>query len=121
MPVAPKVIEESTNRILRAWETLAADQTFAGMSLEQFKEKVKPSFDARAAIASLEQEMTAAINRRDEADRETQRLAGLVVNSVKGDLAFGEDSDLYEAMGYVRKSERKTGLTRRKPAAGAQP
>ena len=33
----------------------------------------------------------------------------LVVNAVKGDPAFGENSDLYESMGYVRKSERKTG------------
>ena len=38
----------------------------------------------------------------------------LMVNGVKGDPDFGEDSDLYEAMGYVRKSERKSGLTRKK-------
>ncbi len=37
-----------------------------------------------------------------------------VVNGVKGDPAFGEDCDLYEAMGYVRKSERKSGLSRKK-------
>ena len=38
----------------------------------------------------------------------------LVVYGVMGNPAYGPDSDLYEAMGYVRKSERKTGLTRKK-------
>lgn len=121
MPAAPKIIEEATTRILQAWETLAADKTFAGMSLAQFKTKVKPSFDARETIAALEQQLTAALNQRDDADRETQRLTSLVVNAVKGDPEFGEDSDLYEAMGYVRKSERKTGLTRKKPATATKP
>jgi hypothetical protein len=37
----------------------------------------------------------------------------LVVNGVVSDLAFGPDSDLYEAMGYVRKS----GLTRKGKAS----
>jgi hypothetical protein len=37
----------------------------------------------------------------------------LVVNGVVGDPTFGPDSALYEAMGYVRKSERKSGLTRK--------
>ena len=37
----------------------------------------------------------------------------LVVYGVMGNPAYGPDSDLYEAMGYVRKSERKSGLTHR--------
>ncbi len=40
----------------------------------------------------------------------------LVVNGIIGDPNFGPDSDLYEAMGYVRKSARKSGLTRKKNA-----
>jgi uncharacterized protein YeeX (DUF496 family) len=31
---------------------------------------------------------------------------------VKGDPNHGEDSPLYDALGYVRKSARKSGLTR---------
>ena len=37
-----------------------------------------------------------------------------MINAVKSDPAEGEDSDLYEAMGYVRKSNRSSGLTRRR-------
>jgi hypothetical protein len=35
------------------------------------------------------------------------------VNSVRGTPGFGPDSPLYRALGYVRKSERKSGLTRK--------
>ena len=35
----------------------------------------------------------------------------LAVNGVIGNPAFGPDSPLYEAFGYTRKSERKSGLT----------
>jgi len=33
---------------------------------------------------------------------------------VAGDPAYGNDSPLYGAMGFVRKSERASGLTRKK-------
>jgi len=58
--------------------------------------------------------MTLLIDQRDIADVETNRLIQLVVKGVVGDPTFGEDSALYEAMGYVRKSERKSGLKRGK-------
>ncbi len=35
-------------------------------------------------------------------------------NNVVGDPNFGPDSALYEALGYVRKSDRKSGFTRKK-------
>jgi hypothetical protein len=40
------------------------------------------------------------------------------VNAVMGDPTEGPDSPLVEAMGYTRKSERKTGLTRKKTRKG---
>jgi hypothetical protein len=42
---------------------------------------------------------------------ETQRTQSL---GVAGDPAYGNDSPLYGAMGFVRKSEKKSGLTRKK-------
>lgn len=36
----------------------------------------------------------------------------LVVNAVRGDPDEGEDGEFYDALGYVRKSERKSGLRR---------
>ena len=81
---------------------------------------MKPSADARDAIKKLDIQMTAAIDDREDADEVTVEANNLVVKGVVGDPAFGEDSALYEAMGYVRKSERKTGLTRKKKGEPAK-
>jgi hypothetical protein len=37
-----------------------------------------------------------------------------IVNAVKADPEEGDDGEVYVAMGYVRKRDRKTGLTQRK-------
>ena len=97
--------------VLKAWEDLRETKSFAGMTLDEFKAKVKPSFDARDAIGKLENQLIAANDARDNADVESMKQVALVVAAVKGDITEGEDSDLYEAMGYVRKSERATGKT----------
>lgn len=41
-------------RMVNAWEKHAPDETFAGMTLQQFREAVQPSFDAHAEVALLE-------------------------------------------------------------------
>ena len=38
----------------------------------------------------------------------------LVINGILADPDEGPDSPLYEAIGYTRRSERKTGLTRKR-------
>ena len=65
--------------------------------------------------------MTQAINDRDGADAAFLAQAQLVVNGVLADPSEGPDSSLYEAMGYTRKSERRSGLTRAKKTAGPSP
>ncbi|MBI3874516.1 MAG: hypothetical protein HY300_00795 [Verrucomicrobia bacterium] len=112
MPDAPKAIEEKINTITGAWERLRSTKSFAKMTLDEFEAKVKPSLDARKAIKNLETDMVAALDVRDKADVVSTKALQDVVNAVVGDTDEGEDGELYEAMGYVRKSERKSGLTR---------
>jgi hypothetical protein len=112
------------DRIVRtqsAWATLRPQKTFAGMTLAQLQEKVAPSLAARAIIARLENELIAAQNQRDDADAASLEAIQFVVNAVKGDPEEGEDGELYEAMGYVRKSERKSGLSRKAKATETTP
>ena len=109
----PKETADKLTHIIDAWATLAEDKSFGGMTLTEFKAVVKASFDARDVIADLDNQLTAALNIRDKHDGTSLTKAQLVVNGVVGDPSFGPDSDLYEAMGYVRKSERKSGLTRK--------
>ena len=111
--MSPKEFGEKLKTVIKAWETLRPTKRFGGMSLEEFKAKVKASLDSRAAIDSLDVQLTAQIDLREKADVVSIAELTLVVNGVKSDRDEGEDGELYETMGYVRKSERKTGLTRK--------
>ena len=111
----PKEVEAKLNEVSQAWFELRKDKTFGKMTLEQFTTAVKPSFEARDKIKELDIAMATAINRRNDADEASLGLVQLVVNGVRGDAEEGEDGDLFEAMGYVRKSERSSGLSRPKP------
>jgi len=102
---------EKLAKVLKAWKDLRKTKNFAGMTLTEFTAKVQPSLDARALIDSLENQMIAAMDERDIADVETMKQVAFVVSAVKGDPTEGEDGELYDAMGYVRKSARASGKT----------
>lgn len=110
----PKTTLEKINRVIGAWETLAPDKSFGGMTLAQLKAGVKPSLDTREELRVLENQMQSKQIERDGADEASLRLLQRVVNGVIGDPEEGPDSDLYAGFGYTRTSERKTGLTRKK-------
>lgn len=123
MPSNPKTNEQKMNKMINVWEQLAPNKSFGGLSLDQFKALVAPCQGARARIADLEAQMMQAINDRDAADAAFLAKAQLVVSGVVADPTEGPDSSLYEAFGYTRKSERRTGLTRKgatRPQGGAQ-
>lgn len=114
----PKSTLDKLNSVISGWETLAPDKSFGGMTLAQFKAAVKRSFDTREELRVLESQTQAKQIERDDADAESLRRVQLVVNGVIGDPEEGPDSDIYAAFGYTRKSERKTGLTRKKRNGG---
>lgn len=117
---SPKQIEEKIQQVLNAWRDLVPAKSFGGLTLTQFEARVKPSFDTRQQVAQAENQLAQAINQRASADEVSLDTVQLIVNGVVGDPTEGPDSPVYEAMGYTRKSERKTGLTRKKktPAKG---
>ena len=115
----PKEIETRIRTTISGWESLAATKSFAGMTLDQFKTTVEPSLSARETIADLENQMTLAINQRDTADQVSLAKIQGVVAGVLADPTEGPDSSLIEALGRVRQSERKTGLTRKKTKAAS--
>jgi hypothetical protein len=122
MPDSPKSIAERLARITAAWEAHAPNATFAKMTLPEWKTAIKPSADARTTVADLEKKLAAAINVRVDTDKVIMEKADKVVKAMVGDPEYGDDSSLYEAMGYIRDSERKSGLTRKKktPPAGTE-
>jgi len=112
MGKSPKANLDRINTTNTAWETHRAAKLFAGLTLEQFRGKIAPSLTTRATIARLESELTAAISQREIADEASLDVIQDVVNAVVADKTEGEDGEFYEALGYVRESERKSGLHR---------
>ena len=119
MANGPGQVESDTQAILDGWGELAKTATFNGLTLAQYTAAVQPSFDARTRIGTLETDLKAAMDTRDQADVTTQQVNDLVVKSVVADKNYGDDCALYERMGYVRKSTRGSGLTRKANAAKA--
>jgi hypothetical protein len=114
MPTGPKDNEQKMERMINAWETLAPDKSFGGMTLPQFKAAFQPAQAARQRLDELDDQLKQAQANRDDADEAVLAKAQLVINGVLADPTEGADSALYEAMGYTRKSERKSGLTRKR-------
>ncbi|HEX8735279.1 MAG TPA: hypothetical protein VF721_08165 [Pyrinomonadaceae bacterium] len=112
--MSPSKTLEKLEQTEAAWETHAPDATFFGTTLAQYKAKVQISRDIREQIANLEQQILAAMTERDTVDAENLKLEQNVAKAIAGDPNFGDDSALYEGTGRVRKSERKSGLTRKK-------
>jgi hypothetical protein len=109
----PKEIEDQIRTRISGWESLAPTKSFFGMTLEQFKTAMQPSLAARELIKDLENQLTHAINQRDAADEISVAKMQGVVAGVNADPTEGPDSSLIEAFGYTRKSERKSGLSRK--------
>ena len=72
----------------------------------------RTGFDAE--IADLEAELKMKRDVRDDKYVALNDKRSKVGLGVAGNPDFGNDSPLYGAMGFVRKSEKKSGLTRKK-------
>ena len=53
-------------RIINAWAKHAPNKKFGGISLEEFRKAVQPSFDADAQIAQIEWELARLNKQLDE-------------------------------------------------------
>ena len=67
-----------------------------------------------SATAETLEGLKATKSATGEADTATMKMCEMIKNGVVADPLFGDDSALYEALGYIRKSNRRSGLTRKK-------
>jgi hypothetical protein len=119
MPKKQHRVDERIAKFRASWRELAPTATFAGMTLAQFEAATEPSVALREEITSLSTQLAGKQTERSAADTEAMRVLDLVVNSVRGTPGFGPDSPLYRSFGYVRRSERRSGLTRKTAEATA--
>jgi hypothetical protein len=78
-----------------------------------YETAIQDALDAETAIAEAEAQLENKRVTRDEKVAALAAKTALVVAGVIGNPAYGSDSDLYGAMGYVRKSQRQSGLTQK--------
>ena len=117
---SPSTMFDRITSSLRAWKDVCPTVTFAGRTLDQYNEIVKPSLDARAELEALENQRQAIIARRDAADLVSNQAWKLLVHGVKAEPTQGEDGAMYAAMGFTRESLRSKGLTRRRKTNGIE-
>ena len=119
MPRLKRTIVDRITVFRAAWRELAPEQAFAEMTLAEFEAATEPPIGLRAEIIALEKQLEGKKTARAIADQAAAEVLDLVVNSVRGTPGQGPDCELYRAFGYVRKSERRSGLTRKRAAADA--
>ena len=107
--------QKRINQTLEVWENLRPKKSFAGMTLAQFKAILKPSLDSRAEITNLRNQLKGTIRDRIAADIQSVDACFRVVNAVRADVDEGENGAVYKALGYVTKSDRRSGLHRLVP------
>lgn len=112
MPDTPGLNEKRLKKAVDGWRSLRPTKKFLGLTADEFEAELKPCFDAREEIVDFENKLTGARNNRDEEDAKGLALVARLVSAIKSDATEGEDSELLEAMGYVIKSKRKSGLRR---------
>ena len=103
-----KDVIEHGSRVLAAWDRLRSEKQFAGLTIQQFREALEP-------LLSLDRDRTELKHTRDslraqalEASLAFNEVIKRVVSGVKSDVAEGENGEVYDAMGYVRRSERRS-------------
>jgi|SRR2546421_546638 len=114
----PKDNEEKMEQILQAWQTLASKKSFGGLTLEEFTAQVEVARAKRQRLAELEDQRTQALAEREQADEDVATQIERIIAGVVADPTEGPDSALYQGMGRIPKSHRKTGLTRKRKEPG---
>ena len=109
-------IAEKVEQIVRGWEATAPQQSFADMTLEQFKQELQPFFAAKAAFEAVSTQWDSAQQARVDTFPKALALATGIAASVKGHPKYGANCTTYAAMGYTTTGARSSGLTRRRDA-----
>jgi hypothetical protein len=113
MANSPYKNEEKMLKVLNAWRTLAPAKKFAGMTAAEFEAQIDKSLAPRQRLIAINDEVKQEIATRETEDATTMTNVEMIVAGVVADPTEGANSALYGAMGYIRKEDRKSGLTRK--------
>ena len=109
-----KRVKEQCNVMNDAWFEGAKAVEFNGTTQTQFDADIDAAAAADASIDNREAQLKLEREARDDMYAALDEKRVKVGQGVVGNASYGDDSPLYGAMGFVRKSERKSGLTKKK-------
>ncbi len=109
---SPSELGTSLEALIAAWERLAPEDTFAGLTLAEFKAVVQPSFAARARLDEIRIDSHQWLIRRALADEVSGGKYQQVVLGIRCHAVHGNNSAVLRAAGYVTDLERASGLSR---------
>ena len=109
-----KTVRGKCNVMNDAWVEGAKAVEFNGITQAAFLTDITAAAADDAEIGDLEAELKMKREVRDDKYITLNDKRSKVGLGVAGTAAYGNDSSLYGAMGFVRKSDRASGLTRKK-------
>lgn len=118
MAYSPKEIEEIMDNTIKVWETYAPDKAYGGITLDDLKALAAEAKKPRRRLERIAAERRSEIGKRKALDKTFMNKRAKVILGILADADEGDDSSFYGAMGYIRKSERKSGLTRKRVNGG---
>lgn len=121
MKTTPAVIDRKIDMTINTWESQCPEQSFADMTLPQYKSEMQLAREAQARFELAEVQWQTARQERNAAYAKALKLTNGVASSVKGHPKYGENSAVYVGMGYVPTSERSSGLTRKRNGEANKP
>ncbi len=107
-----KVMEKAT-MINDAWAEGSPASNFSGVKQGDYDNDIKEILSIDDEVADTRAKLKMLEDKRDDKCFALDSKSVRVANGVRGDVEFGPDSPLYGAMGFIRTSERKSGLTRK--------
>jgi hypothetical protein len=108
-----KEIRERVAKMNDGWAEGAPTVDFNGVGQSEFTADIAEAAAADRELADIETQKTMKIVQIETLYSNLNAKSVRVANGVRGHKDFGTDSPLYGAMGFVRDSERASGLTRK--------
>lgn len=98
---------------LATWKQLAPDAMFGQTAVDELERKVGNAEQIRQEILSAEVRLSRLRLERDQTERALADELIRLANGVRGNPDFGPDSSFYRALGFVPKSENRSGRPRK--------
>jgi hypothetical protein len=110
----PKTSRERGEKFETSWQENAPDKKWSEGTLAEFKAKRQTIAEVESEITNGEARLKAFMIQRDNLNADLMKECDYIAADVEGDRNFGPDSALYGGFGYIRKSDKKKGGSKKK-------